>query len=405
MAIEIIVPRLGWSSEEATFVGWLKQPGEAVKTGEPLFTLESEKASQEVESTDSGILRLPPNAPQAGDVLKVGALLGYLDTENESAAGASASSPTPSAPAEEQKPAAATVASTVATPAELPTTTTAATAITTTTRASHPAISPRARRRARESGLDWSQLRGSGRTGRIIEADVIEAARQAAPSNLSTMRRLIAQRTAESFATVPHFYLRAEVDATALLQMRARLLPGIEQATGARLTLTDLILRAQARALRECPFANAIWRDNGITLLSTCDVGLVVGRSDGLMIPIMRSVDAGDLATLTKQRATLVEAARTGRLGHDAFQGGASSLSNLGNTRVDEFSAVIPLPHSSILAVGRAALRPFVVQEQLVPRPTLKLCLSVDHRVLDGAPAAEFLGRIVAALENPETLA
>lgn len=401
MAIEIVVPRLGWSSEEATFVGWLKQPGEAVKTGEPLFTLESEKASQEVESTDSGILRLPPNAPQAGDVLKVGALLGYLDTENEGAT----SSPTPSAPAEEQKPAVAAVASTVATPAELPTTTTAATAITTTTRASHPAISPRARRRARESGLDWSQLRGSGRTGRIIEADVIEAARQAAPSNLSTMRRLIAQRTAESFATVPHFYLRAEVDATALLQMRARLLPDIEQATGARLTLTDLILRAQARALRECPFANAIWRDNGITPLSTCDVGLVVGRPDGLMIPIVRSVDAGDLAALAKQRAALVEAARTGGLAHEALQGGATSLSNLGNTRVDEFTAVIPLPHSSILAVGRAAPRPFVVREQLVSCPTLKLCLSVDHRVMDGAPAAEFLGRIAAALENPETLA
>lgn len=218
------------------------------------------------------------------------------------------------------------------------------------------------------------------------------------------MRRLIAQRTAESFATVPHFYLRTEVDATALLQLRERLLPDIERTTGVRLTLTDLILRAQARALRECPFANAIWQDNHIAPLAVCDVGLVVGLPDGLMIPIVRSADSAELAALVKQRAALVEDARAGRPDSNALQGGATSLSNLGNTCVDEFAAVIPLPHSSILAVGRAAPRPFVVQDQLVIRPTLKLCLSVDHRVMDGGPAAEFLGRIVAALEKPEIL-
>ena len=123
------------------------------------------------------------------------------------------------------------------------------------------------------------------------------------------------------------------------------------------------------------------------------------------MIPIVRSTDGAELAALAKQRAALVEAARAGRLASDALQGGATSLSNLGNTCVDEFAAVIPLPHSSILAVGRAASRPFVVLDQLVIRPTLRLCLSVDHRVMDGGPAAEFLGRIVALLQKPETLA
>jgi len=395
MAISIIVPRLGWSMEEATFVGWLKKPGEAVKAGDPLFTLENEKATQDVESTDSGRLCLAPDAPRAGDVVKVGALLGYLDTENES--GAAATSSPRQAPVEEQRLASTVAASAIKPTAELATVATAA-------RASHPAISPRARRRARELGMDWSRLQGSGRTGRIVEADVLEAAKKATPSPLSTMRRLIAQRTVESFATVPHFYLRTEVDVTALLQLRERLLPDIERTTGARLTLTDLILRAQARALRECPFANAIWQDNHLTPLPAGDVGLVVGLPDGLMIPIVRSADGAELAALVKQRAALVAAARAGRLAAEALQGGATSLSNLGNTCVDEFSAVIPPPHSSILAVGRAVPRPFVVREQLVVRPTLKLCLSVDHRVMDGGPAAEFLGRIVAALEQPQEL-
>ncbi len=395
MPIAITVPRLGWSMEEGTFVAWLKRPGEAVKTGDLLFTLENEKATQDVEATDSGILRLPPDAPQAGAVVKVGALLGYLDVESEGAAPSAGSLRQP--PVEEQGPALTVAASAIRPAAEL----TTAAAVD---RASRAAISPRGRRRARELGVDWSRLQGSGRTGRIVEADVLDAAKKASPSGLSTMRRLIAQRTAESFATVPHFYLRTEVDATPLLQLRERLLPDIERTTGVRLTLTDLLLRAQARALRECPFANAIWQDNHITPLPACDVGLVVGLPDGLIIPVVRSADSGELAALAKQRAALVEAARAGGLTNDALQGGATSLSNLGNTCVDEFAAVIPLPHSSILAVGRAVPRPFVVLEQLAIRPTLKLCLSVDHRVMDGGPAAEFLGRIVAALEKAETL-
>jgi pyruvate dehydrogenase E2 component (dihydrolipoamide acetyltransferase) len=398
--------------EEATFVGWLKKPGEAVKAGDPLFTLENEKAAQDVESTDSGRLRLAPDAPRAGDVVKVGALLGYLDTENESgdkqeteAKRREAGVGCQVSGVRCQETAVSSQQSEVGsdlTPESCHLTPVSSRA--TAARASHPAISPRARRRARELGMDWSRLQGSGRTGRIVEADVLEAAKKATPSPLSTMRRLIAQRTAESFATVPHFYLRTEVDVTALLQLRERLLPDIERTTGARLTLTDLILRAQARALRECPFANAIWQDNHLTPLPAGDVGLVVGLPDGLMIPIVRSADGAELAALVKQRAALVEAARAGRLANEALQGGATSLSNLGNTCVDEFSAVIPPPHSSILAVGRAVPRPFVVREQLVLRPTLKLCLSVDHRVMDGGPAAEFLGRIVAALEQPQEL-
>jgi pyruvate dehydrogenase E2 component (dihydrolipoamide acetyltransferase) len=221
---------------------------------------------------------------------------------------------------------------------------------------------------------------------------------------MSTMRRTIARRTSESFATVPHFYLKSEADATALIALRTQLLPEIESATGVKLTLSDLLLRAQAMALRDCPFANVIWKENELIALSERDIGLVVGMTGGLLIPILRSVDEGSLGSLAKQRVQLIEKAKAGKLSNDAMEGGATSLSNLGNSQVDEFTAVLPQPHSTILAVGRAAPRPFSKDGWIGIRTTLKLCLSVDHRVLDGGPAAEYLGRIVELLETPQQL-
>jgi pyruvate dehydrogenase E2 component (dihydrolipoamide acetyltransferase) len=385
--------------DEGTFVGWLKQDGELVRAGEPLFTLEGDKAAQEVEATESGILRIPPAAPKAGDTVSVGALLGYLLAENEKLAPpeglsqpvVAGAEPAPSRPAEEDLVPTAAVRAPGQAEAGPPTATVA--------------ISPRARRRATELGLDYRRLKGSGPAGRITEADVVAAAQEARGPGLSTMRRTIAQRTAGSYAKAPHFYLRTELDATALLELREHLLPEVERAAGVRLTLTDLLLRAQAVALRDCPSANAIWQDDQVVRCSGGDVGLVVGLEGGLLIPIVRGADAGSLAALAKQRAELVEAARAGRLTAEAMQGGATSLSNLGNTCVDEFAAVIAPPQSSMLAVGRAAPRPFVVNGQLALATTLKLCLSVDHRVMDGALAAKFLGRIVELIEHPEKLA
>lgn len=418
--LPITVPRLGWSMDEGTFVGWLKKDGEPVKAGEPLFTLEGDKASQEVEATESGILRIPPEAPKAGDTVTVGALLGYLFNENERPQAAedipgskpAGVRPSPGAGTPAMAPAfapAATPENPMVAAAEDGRTPSAGTPAGHHRVERGPAgadvtISPRARRRAAELGLDYHRLQGSGRTGRIIEADVLAAVQETPAPSASTMRRMIAQRTAESFSRAPHFYLRTEVDATALLELRERLLPEIEHTIGVRLTLTDLLLRAQALALRDCPRANAIWQDDGIVRFDACDVGLVVGLDDGLRVPMVRGADRGGLSALVKQRALLVEAARAGQLTAEAMQGGATSLSNLGSGGADEFAAVISPPQSSILAVGRAAPRPFVVDGQLVVRTTLKLCLSVDHRVMDGGPAAKFLGRVVEMIQQPAGL-
>jgi pyruvate dehydrogenase E2 component (dihydrolipoamide acetyltransferase) len=393
----ITVPRLGWSMDEGTFVGWLKKDGESVSAGDPLYTLEGDKASQEVEATESGILRIAPDGPKAGDPVAVGALLGYLAGQGEASPPAPGVPP-PLAPAARQpdtppseRPAPAATQPPSAPPAaDRP--------------AARIAISPRARRRALELGVDWNRLRGSGRTGRILEADVLEAAKGAPSPAPSGMRRTIAQRTSESFARAPHFYLRTEVDAGPLLKLRENLLSEVERVAQVRLTLTDLLLRAQALALLDCPFANAIWQNDRVVRFAGCDVGLVVGLDDGLLIPIVRAPEAGGLAALAQQRAALVKAARAGQLAAETMQGGASSLSNLGGTCVDEFAAVISPPQSTMLAVGRAAPRPFVAEGQLVVRTTLKLCLSVDHRVMDGGAAAEFLGRMVELMEEPAGL-
>lgn len=400
MPAEITVPRLGWSMVEGTFVGWLKQEGETVQPGEPLFTLEGEKATQDIEAADPGILRLPPGSPNPGDIVQVGQVIGLLlapDADNHPpatgatpspgagpsaapTAAAAAPLPAPAAPGQDDAPAG---------PQEIP-------------------CSPRARRRAAELGVDLAGLKGGGTSGRITEADVLRAAERPAPARptvTSTLRRLVAQRTAASFATIPHFYLRAEADATNLVRLREDLLPSLEEATGLRVTLGDLLLRAQALALRDCPAANCVWADDALLPLAGLDVGLVVGRLDGLAIPVVRAAGSGDLAALVRQRGALVAAARAGRLAAEQMLGGATSLSNLGNSPVDEFAAVISPGQSSMLAVGRARPRPFAYQGRLALRTTLKLCLSVDHRVLDGGPAADFLGRIVERIENPAGLA
>jgi pyruvate dehydrogenase E2 component (dihydrolipoamide acetyltransferase) len=285
-------------------------------------------------------------------------------------------------------------------------------------------VSPRARRMMQDLGLDAAALAGSGPDGRIVAADVLRAAalrenlhgnrppsppaplslagegsRQ--PSSISSMRRAVAAKVTESFATVPHFYLRSEVDMTSLAQLREQNLEVIEQRCGVRPTLTDFLLRAMALALRDCPQANRIWQNDGIVQLPTIDVGLVVQVGDGLLVPILQNADRLNIPDLSRQRIKLTDVVRSGRMPADIFQGGSTSLTNLGRHRVDEFAAIISPPQSSMLAVGRLAERPAVCEGQLCIRKTMHLTLSVDHRVMDGVPAAEFLDRIVALLEKP----
>jgi pyruvate dehydrogenase E2 component (dihydrolipoamide acetyltransferase) len=265
----------------------------------------------------------------------------------------------------------------------------------------------------RQRGVNVANVTGTGPNGRIVEADVLRALAtavvcsptKAAPAgSVSSMRRAVAAKVTESFATVPHFYLRSEVDMTSLVQLREQNLAVIEKCSGVRPTLTDFLLRAMALALRDCPQANRIWLNDSIVQLPTVDVGLVVQVGDGLLVPIIQRADRLGLAELARQRTKVTEVVRSGKMPADLFQGGATSLTNLGKHRVDQFAAIISPPQSSMLAVGRLAERPFAYEGRLCLRQTMQLTLSVDHRVMDGVPAAEFLDHIVESLEKPYQL-
>ncbi len=263
-------------------------------------------------------------------------------------------------------------------------------------------ISPRAKRMLKSLGLEPVGIKGSGPGGRIVVADL----RQAKPgSKASPMRLAIAKLTSQSFATVPHFYLRAEMDATALVDLRSQLLDKMQKETGVKVTITDFILRAMALAMKAVPEMNQIWQNDNVVSLSQNDIGMVVGLSEGLLIPVIAYADQLSFPALVQRRAALTAAAREGKLPAEAMKTHiACSLSNLGVSRVDEFAAIIPPPQSSILAVGRIAPRPYVVSGQLAVRQTMKLCLSVDHRVLDGTQAGGFLGKVIEYLEQPNSL-
>lgn len=263
--------------------------------------------------------------------------------------------------------------------------------------------SPRARRALLAHRIDPATVKGSGPNGRIVEADVLARVSAAAPATItSNMRRAIAQRTTESARQIPHFYLRAEVDATMLLEIRKSIVARVEAQDRVRITLTDFLVRAVALALRDHPKANCIWDNDELLPINANNVGLVMALEEGLVIPAISNADQLTIAKLAGQRIALQSDAEQQK--RQSSIRAAISISNLGNSRVDEFDAIIPLGQSMILGVGRTALRPFACGERLELRQTLKLSLALDHRVHDGAPGAQFLQSIVEHLEQPASL-
>jgi pyruvate dehydrogenase E2 component (dihydrolipoamide acetyltransferase) len=251
--------------------------------------------------------------------------------------------------------------------------------------------------------MDLRVIRGSGPGGRILEQDVLRAVGQAKGSGATPMRRAIARMTQESFATIPHFYLHAEVDASRLLDI----LRQFSQTTQVRVNLTDLLLWAQALALAECPHMNVLWVEDSLRQLDTIAIGLVVSVPSGIQVPVLKAPHELDLPAVAALRARLVEQCRSGHMPPESCVGAiaagesATSLSNLGRGRVDRFLPVIHLRQSSMLAVGRLAERPWVVNHELAVRPTLQLTMAVDHRACDGAPAAQYLEVLCRHLESP----
>lgn len=389
MAIEITIPRLGWSMEEGTFLGWLKQDGEAVASGDLLFTLESEKAAQEVESLDAGILRIPQDAPRAGEIVKVGQRLGFLVEEGETLAESTA----PSHAAAPPVPVENAPVKTNHAPSQV-------------TRTQTPA-SPRARRVAAELSVDLAMLQPTGISGRIRERDVRGAATNGAakpaPSGrempITSLRRTIAERMVHSLRNTAPVTITARADATQLVSLRNQFKAAGEAVVP---SFTDIIAKLTAVALQRHPLLAARWGDDRIFLPDALHIGIAVDTEHGLVVPVIRDVQALSLMEIAARSRELIAATRARRVKPDDLQGGVFTITNLGGLGIEAFTPIINFPETAILGLG--AIRREVValdDGTLTSRKELTLSLTFDHRIVDGAPAARFLQTLANGIKNP----
>jgi pyruvate dehydrogenase E2 component (dihydrolipoamide acetyltransferase) len=266
-------------------------------------------------------------------------------------------------------------------------------------------ISPKARRLAVEHGVELTNLRGSGPDGEILATDILSAAHKSATApaanSLSTVARLMAERTTQSWTTVPHFFVVREVDATSLREKRDKLAPIVHSSYGVKLTYTDLLVALIARVLAKHPRLNASWTGNTIRENPDVNIAIATAVDDGVVAPVIQRADTSDLGKLALQRHQLTERARNGKLHPTDLSGGTFTISNLGMLGIDAFHAVIVSPQAAILAVGRIMDRVVAVDSHPTVRPMMTLTLSSDHRVVDGAHAAKFLQDLAQAIEDP----
>ena len=419
MAVEILMPALSPTMEEGTLAKWLVKEGDAVKSGQIIAEIETDKATMEFEAVDEGTIgKLLIAEGTAG--VKVNTPIAMLLEDGDAA---------------DAKPAAAVVAApVVAAPVAV-----AAVAALVAAKAGGARVfaSPLARRIAAEKGLDLTAIKGSGPHGRIVRADV-EGAKAAAPAAavaaapvqapvaavaaasgpstetvlktyadrpfeeiaLNGMRKTIAARLTEAKQTVPHFYLRRDIELDALMAFRGQLNAKLE-ARGVKLSVNDFIIKACALALQQVPAANAVWAGDRVLQFKKSDVAVAVAIEGGLFTPVLKDAEAKSLSALSAEMKDLAKRARDRKLAPHEYQGGSFAISNLGMFGIDNFDAIINPPHAAILAVGAGVAKPIVKDGAVVVGTVMSVTLSVDHRVIDGALGAQLLTAIKDNLENP----
>jgi pyruvate dehydrogenase E2 component (dihydrolipoamide acetyltransferase) len=392
MPTTVIMPALEMAQETGKIVRWLKAPGDAVRKGEPIVEVETDKVTVEVEAPASGILG--DVTAGEGDVVPVGQAIAQVFASGEAGSTAAAA---PGARPPVAVGALATARTSVGHHVASRETDGAAARLV--------AASPKARRLAAERGLDLGALRGSGPGGAVLAADVpLPAVRAKEPlvaaPGVGTVWRVMAERMTASWTTAPHFYLVREVDASRLIAWRER----VKGQAGARITYTDLLVRLVAAALSRHPAVNAAWKDGTIAPGADISIGLAVAIEAGLVVPVIHRADTLSLAEIAARREDVVSRAQAGRLRPADIQGAGFTISNLGMFGVDAFSAIVNSPQAAILAVGRIADRVVAVNGAPAVRPTMVLTLSCDHRALDGARGARFLGELAELIEEPLAL-
>ena len=436
MPINVLMPALSPTMTEGNIAGWMKKEGDTVSSGDLLCEIETDKATMEIEAVDDGTLGKIVT-PDGAENVPVNAVIGVILEEGEDAsaldnweipeavpveaievqipAAVGAAAPAPAAPAAAPVPAPA--------PAPVAAPVAAAPAANVGGRIF---ASPLARRMAEQTGLDLASIAGTGPKGRIVKVDIEAAlaggaapaaAAAAAPAPAATpvplaaigpyediqtskMRKVIAQRLQEAKQTVPHFYLTIDCEIDELLKVRKEL---NGRSDDYKLSVNDFVVRASALALRKVPECNASWINDGIRQYSGVDISVAVAIEDGLVTPILRNADHKGLAALSEEMKELAGRARAKPMGlmPEEYQGGTFSISNLGMFGIKEFAAIINPPQSMILAVGAGEQRPVVKDGALAVATMMSCTLSVDHRVVDGAAGAKFLGAFKGLIEDP----
>ena len=424
MALEILMPALSPTMEEGTLAKWLVAEGDRVQSGDLLAEIETDKATMEFEAVDEGVIGKLLVAEGTANV-KVNSAIAILLEEGDAADAtvSPAQSAAAAAPLTHE-------ASAVDAPA-----TTAAPAAAVSNDGTRIFASPLARRIAADQGLDLAEITGSGPKGRIVKADVSGAPATASvsapppmaaapaaglPSSASAasvealyqgrsykavpldgMRRVIADRLTEAKQTIPHFYLRRDIQLDTLLKLRSEVNAGLE-ARGVKLSVNDFIIKACAMALQSVPAANAVWAGDRVLQMEASDISVAVAIEGGLFTPVLQDADSKSLSKLAVEMKDLAARARSRKLAPHEYQGGSFSISNLGMMGIDNFDAVINPPQGAILAVGAGKKRPVVSEDGTLSVATvMSVTMSVDHRVIDGALGAELLDAIVNNLEHP----
>jgi pyruvate dehydrogenase E2 component (dihydrolipoamide acetyltransferase) len=406
MAVSVVMPALELAQETGKLVSWRKKEGDHVAKGEPLLEIETDKVVVEIEAPAEGILAAV--TAHEGAVIPVGKIIAWIVLPGENApVEAPATRPDFEHPRQIR-----TDVNTVPQPVVV--------APAAESDGVIARISPKARRLAREHGIDISHVRGSGTEGEILASDIEALARTHTPQflgtrvtpeieaspveTISSAARVMADRTARSWTTVPHFYVVRDVDASGLIAARERLSREIEKVSGPRPSHTDFLIALVARTLLQHPRVNASWIGEGIRLNREVNVAFAIAVKDAVVAAIIRNASSSSIGEIAVSRRDLVERARAGRLQPSDISGATFTISNLGMYHVDAFSAIIVPPQAGILAVGSIANRVVPVEGRPGIRPMMTLTLSCDHRVIDGARAAAFLNDIAQAIHDPANL-
>ena len=402
MATKVMMEALSPTMEEGRLVKWVKNVGDAVKSGDTIGEVETDKAIMELVARGDGILRA--HLVPEGTTAAVGMVIGVIAAANEDISSMTGGA----APAPAAAPAAAAPARAAAAPAA------AAPAAPVAEASSGPVrSSPLARRMAAEKGVNIGAIHGSGPNGRVIRRDIeaasVSTTTAAAPATipitgeytdvvLTQMRKTIARRLSESIGPVPTFYLTSEIDMTQVGQLREQMVANGDQY---KVSVNDIVIKAVAIALTRHPECNAHWMGDSIRYFSAAHIGMAVATDDGLIVPVIRDAQRKGLGQIGRDARELAKKARERKLQPAEFTGGTFSVSNLGMFGIDQFTAIINPPEAAILAVGATETKPVWENGAFVPRQLMRVTLSCDHRVIDGAVGAKFLQTLRGLLEAP----